>query len=256
MFTVPAYLSGKVFAPPQFLGGEDGRTPWGKLELNVLGGLTLNGQILAVPFASENRSFGVAFCDAGALPKVFRPRHAQEGGILVAYVDRISPLAVAGLKPFDRVERIGGVRPETVQDAVTRLKSLGAGEVATLDVMKPEGAERMEAPVLPDYGSVTHVEIPFLFDTGGNWTATYFVLGDPLSLLAFWSGLTNTLPGRHRHVSSTSYHRLFKWGIGGDLLSREHWTQTSTGRETVIWRLFWFLQFGGDEAQRPQEATS
>jgi hypothetical protein len=252
-------LPGRLPAEPQLLGVGVGREPWGELALNSLGTLTINGQALAVPFAQERRNFGVGFADASALPPAWRPAHAPDGGILVAYVERASPLALAGLRPFDAVRRLGG-EPVAGADALAAsLAALEPGAAAVLDVETPRGSARIEAAASPGYKDETGVEVECVFAYGSSRTAWSFSLGEPfVPLIKLWSGVTNEEPGARNRGGppGSEYRRHFAWGILWDLVRRHARRDLVTGEKKVYWTLFWAWKIGDDIAGDPVEASA
>jgi len=79
---------------------------------------------LDVPVVRERARFGIALVDAADLPLPLRPAHARAGGALVTAVRKASPLAVAGLRPFDVVTSLDGrpvAGPAALVDALAAI---------------------------------------------------------------------------------------------------------------------------------------
>ncbi|MBI4605428.1 MAG: hypothetical protein HY721_25975 [Planctomycetes bacterium] len=220
------------------LGAAEGQEPWGRLALDELGTLTLNGEPLRLPYAHEPRRFGAAFVDASALPPAWRPPHAPEGGFLVASLERMSPLAVAGLRPFDVVRALDGAAPASAGALAESLGRVEPGRAVRLDVLTPRGPTSIEAAALADIDASLSLNL-FLFDYERSNAAWHFGLGPFTHLAYHWEAVYDSEKapegGEHpwpRYVKTSYWRFLF------DLFQSWTWVDLATGRERTRWRLF------------------
>jgi len=216
------------------------------LAFDRLGNLTINGQALDLPGAREQVRFGVGLVEADALPPVWRPAHAGEGGVLVASVVKASPLAVAGLRPFDRIDAVDGEPVHGAEDAAARL-DVAPGEEVRLAVTRPDGA-RAEVAAAPAERVLDNqrIRVPFLFERHAAETGHSFGFG-PLDGLFYYRARTD-----HGYVAEdararSAFFGRFEWGTFFNLVYYERARDVTTGAEESRLRLFWLLSFGDDE---------
>src|SRR5690606_27545495 len=90
------------------------------------------------------------------------PPHAPQGGLVVSGLAKGSPLAIAGLRLFDRADAIDGEPLARLTEVAERL---GDRERHRLEVTKPSGEAvsfDVQAEDEVDDSTVNHV--PFLFE--------------------------------------------------------------------------------------------
>lgn len=207
------------------------------LAFNRLGHLTINGKVLDLPSGHENRYFGLGVVDVSGLPPVWRPRHATQGGVLVASLLKASPLAFAGLRPFDRIHTLNKAPVTGVRDLVARLELPHAGP-HVLGVVKPGGVEaeiRARANRRVKDSNKNHV--PLLFEHHLSNSGYSFGFG-PLDLLFYFR-----VHKQHRYVESrivghSEYRDRFEWGVFGNLIQYKRERDPVTGKERSMLRLF------------------
>lgn len=215
------------------------------LAFDRLGNLTVNGQVLDLPATREGERLGVRVVDVGAAPPPFRPKHAAEGGLLVASLEKGSPLAIAGLRPFDRIDT-AGERPTGGLEALHRYLSAREGTALALGVTHPDGSEGVVRAVVGErIGEAGKVSVPLLFDYRDSPTGTALGLA-PLDALFYVRSEVDhdyTLEGQ---VGHSEYRARFEWGALANLILWESSEDLRTGKRKSRLRLLWFLSFGDD----------
>ena len=205
-------LRGSVPSKPLGLAAEEGKEPWAALALDHLGTLRLDNQILSLPSAQEVGRFGVTLIDASALPPVWRPRHAEKGGPMVAALDRASPLALAGLRPFNVIEAIDGNPAGDVHAVIERLAAIAPGTEFRLDLSTPRGKAALRAKAVETLVDTKIFSIPSVF----HWirSSTGFCLGLPLSTgrtFDCWSRVREEVEPMTSGQPWPEYQREFEW---------------------------------------------
>jgi hypothetical protein len=214
------------------------------LAFDPLGLLTLNGRAIDLPHAVERRRFGLSVVDAGALPRVWRPSHAAEGGILVGSLPKASPLAIAGLRPFDRLVSVGSVPVVTVDDAVGPLEHV---DEVTLAVVRPDGTPATIAAHAAE-GGVEDAErftAPFLFEHRRSSVGVAFGFG-PLDSLFWWNDIVAHVPTTHGRLGCSAYEARSAWGILCNIIRVQHRAAIEGGARTTRVTLFGLIDLGGD----------
>lgn len=246
---LPGNLPGPVISPAA-LGGD------GALAVDRLGNLTLNGRVLDLPRGAERVRWGLSAVDAGALPPVWRPPHAEDGGVLIAGLAAASPLAMAGLRPLDRVLTLDDAAPEGPRELCARL---AAAERVRLEVRSPDGARRrVEAEAAEDgVEDNERFYVPYLFERQASAAGESFGFG-PLDLVLWFRALVERrveaapdFDGWGRQVQRLAardpsrYVDRLDWGVLGNLV---RWTRVTDGDEER-WQLtlLWFIDLGDDE---------
>lgn len=238
----------------------------------------IGGRPLRLPRADEAVRWGVVVVDASPLPPGWRPEHAPDGGLLVAAVDRASPLAAAGLLPYDRVLAVDGAAPGGVDEFLERLRDRDRVE---LQVTRAGGATlriRAEASPVP-VASLRRFSLPYLFQRMSSAAGSYTSLGpglfhlrtlryparktsldeayellaglqrDPALAEAGGPGdedARSTLRARLREETRPHYVRRFEWGGLLDLVRWQSEVDLETGEERWRLTLLWFLSLGDD----------
>jgi len=215
------------------------------LAFDPRGNLTVNGQVLELPRRRERRRLGVGVVDVGPLPAIWRPAHAADGGILVASLQKASPLAIAGLRPFDRVRSVNGEQVSDVKSFVARI-DVDEGTTLRLEVVKPDGREEtLEAEAGDLVGDSSQVHVPFLFERRSSPTG--HALGfAPFDALFYYRTLTEHTYVEEAEVGHTQYNDRFEWGVLGNLLLYESVLDSRSGEQRSRFRLFWLFSFGDD----------
>ena len=221
-----------------------------------LGNLSLNGQPLDVPVSREPSRFGVGVADASQLPPPWRPAHAVRGGLLVTWLHRQSPLAVAGVRPFDVLLAVDGERVDDPVHATQKLLAVGRRGAQVEVVIRRRGSRqpqtlevRSDAPL----GDLGRVSFPFVFDRRESAAGDSFSVG-PLSTLFWWrerrelthelGGGTST--GAEVPALASHHEQRFEWGALGNLLNWERARDLRTGRERSRLTVLWVFSFGDD----------
>ncbi|MEZ6187977.1 MAG: hypothetical protein R3F62_23585 [Planctomycetota bacterium] len=216
------------------------------------GNLSLNGQPLDLPVAREPARYGVGLADAAELPPPWRPPHALTGGLLITWLHRQSPLAVAGVRPFDVLLAIDGESVDDPLRATGQLRDAGATEVEVL--VRRRGSQRPEALHLRSeapLGDLSRVSVPFLFDRREGVAGDALGVG-PFSAAVWWRErreLAHELrqrTGTELPGFDSRHEAHFEWGALGNLLYWERRRDLATGEERSRFRLLWFLSFGDD----------
>ncbi len=207
--------------------------PGRSIEVSSLGTPKLNGKRLRLPEASEVDRFGVSFIDLGQLPAAWRPKHAEQGGTVVASIYRASPLAVAGLRPFDLIVSIDGAKVHSPQAAADALRKVPLGQVTELTVVHRDGQRKeLSATARTELNEGAEWHLPFSYTSASNQHETALSIG-PLDGL-FW--YADTL-----QTQTWTYYRRVRWGT---LLNLIHWqsvTNQSTGDVERTLRLLWII---------------
>ncbi|MDF1664938.1 MAG: PDZ domain-containing protein, partial [Planctomycetota bacterium] len=82
-------------------------SPW-TLRFENSGRAFVGSQQLFLPSEAEYKHFGITVVDGSSLPQEWTHGTAQSRTVLVSLIDRASPLAAAGIRPYDRILEING----------------------------------------------------------------------------------------------------------------------------------------------------
>lgn len=182
-----------------------------ELDVDAQGNLLLHGHVLSLPQAREDRRWGAVFLDVSPLASSWRPLTATEGGIVVAAVRSDSPLAMAGLRPFDRIKTIDGEAVASVGSLVARLEAVPEGSKVRLDC--ETHVERNE-----DWSNATHhcvavaggeldaahqLWLPLIFEERRKSDRSELTIGPLDSLFYTWT--------KH-NVGGHESREYFEWG--------------------------------------------
>lgn len=211
------------------------------LGLTPAGQPTLNGELLEPTTAKEPAYAGLTVFDAGELPPPWRPPHALAGGILVGRLAKASSYAIAGLRPFDRVDAIDATPVASVEQVT---EALGDGGPHAVKVTRPTG-EQLELSAAPtgrvEDATVNHV--PFVFERRSAPTGSALGVG-PLDGLFYyrsrWTLRFVNDPGRRY----AQYADRFECGFLFGLFHYVSETDLGTGETHRGFRLLWFIPFG------------
>jgi len=215
------------------------------LAFDPRGNLTVNGQVLELPKRREQRRVGIGVVDIGPMPAVWRPQHAIEGGILVSSLMKASPLAIAGLRPFDRIRSLNG---DPVADVRTFAEKIAVdeGTALRLEIVKPNGKEdTIEAEAGELVNDSHKVHVPLLFERRSSPTGHAFGFA-PFDTLFYYRTTTQHEYVLDAELAHSTYQDHFEWGVLGNLLFYESVVDAHTGETKSRFRLFWFLSFGDD----------
>ncbi len=231
-------LKGKLRSRPETLGGGEGRHPWGVLAFDELGSLTLNGQVLSLPSAQETHRFGVSFIDAAALPQAWRPKHAADGGPMVSAIERASPLAIAGLRPFDIVRSVQGQAIGDIEALTRTLGEFEPGRVVRIEAMTPRGPRAFEAEAVPEVYDLTSTEVfPLFYARGQTWRR--FIC----PVFSIWRIIQD---GKQEGEGDSSpwpaYFDSFAWDLTFDLVQYRSSRNLYTGETKRSLVIFWFIK--------------
>jgi hypothetical protein len=182
--------------------------PSGRPELSVdgEGNLIFHDHELDLPQGREDRRFGATFVDVTPLPRSWRPVTAPDGGVVVAAIRSDSPLALVGIRPFERVISVDGVAVASVGSLVHMLES--AKDDAKLRVtcwshVKGDVAATYLVPVGEGLDAGHQVWLPFVFESYSRGGHSELTVG-PADVLFY------TFEKRSLHKHETVIHR--EWG--------------------------------------------
>lgn len=225
-----------------------------------------------LPKGREVVRFGLTVVDASPLHRLV-PAHLGEHRVVVSSLERSSPFAAVGLRPFDVVVALDGQPVQTIADLVPRLAAKEPGALATLSVVRPDGsAGDVSAEASEQVLASGGFKVPLLLERQTSGTGGALGVGpfDALfyyrSALEHWAvppparaeepagptaspfpPLAPTGPGAGRARPSRSrFARRFEWGALMNLLLYESEVDLQTGEERGRFRLFWLLSFGDD----------
>lgn len=213
------------------------------LEADDMGNLLLAGDPLQVEPHSEHARFGVTCVDAGALPRAWRPQHlAQFEGPMVTSLYTASPMAFAGLSPFDGVESIDGVALDGPEKLVDLLGAARPGETVTLQVLSPDGRREITADASDGVSDSSNFYLPFVYLYRKSAVESRVEIG-PLGLSEYQSKITDTGPG---DGPWSGHLRSVSWSTVLNLLSYKG-TSTLDGESLYSqWRILWLIKIGTD----------
>ncbi len=236
-------LSGPVPSRPLPLGGGDGREPWGALACDQLGNLQLNGQPLQLPAARENQRLGIQLVDSSLLPEAWRPQHAKKGGLMVTALERASPLAIEGLRPFDVLKILNGVPIADLDQFMAAVQKIKAGEELSLEAATPRGAKFIRASMRSALADETEVSIPLLAQYHRSQTSFGLGFGPGLITFAEWYQDSKGESGDGKTLFPV-YLESREWSFLYDLIETKRSKNLETGQVKGSWRLFWLFKLG------------
>lgn len=231
------------------------------MTFDPLGGMViLPDRRVELPRAREGERFGVTVVDTTPLGR-FAPRHVAAARVMVSALDYASPLAAAGLRPFDVVAALDGQAVTTIDDLVGRLAAKAPGDVARLSVVRADGAAaEVEAAASDGANGSSVVHVPFLFERHSSGAGHSLGLG-PLDLLFFFRSFVDhfgvppdaAAAPLAAHESRSRHARRFEWGALFNLIFYVTETDLRTNVEQSKLRLFWLLDLGDDMQRDGQE---
>lgn len=222
--------------------------------------------------------FGVALVDAAPLGLLV-PSHiaAVTTGaprIVVAALERASPLAHAGVRPFDVLTKVDGRPAGPLAEVVARLAGAEPETTVTLEVRRPDGSLlAVEAAAQDPALSASAFRIPLLFERRASSSGAAIGFG-PLDVL-FHSrdavehhavppprpprpeeGKPPAPPRPEAHASRSRFVERSTWGMLFDLVRRDSVTELPGGEPRSAVRIFWLISLGDDLEEPPTEEGS
>lgn len=218
-----------------------------------------------LPKGRELVRFGLTVVDVGPMHRLV-PAHVTELRVMVSSLERASPLAIAGLRPFDVIAAIDGQPVTTIDDAVSRLSAKEEGDEVRLTVVRPGGeSAEITAEAAERVLQTGGFWLPFLAERQASGSGHALGLGPIDSLFYYRSAVDHwAVPEQPRPASAdpaspfppveaelnrasrSRYSRRFEWGTLLNLFFYESEVDLQTGEERSRFRLFWILSFGDD----------
>jgi hypothetical protein len=189
-----------------------------------------------LPRAQEDHRYGLVVVDSSPLPPGWRPRHAPDGGVLVAALDRASPLARAGVRSSDLILAVNGEPIDSPEQLVVALQEADRVELIGQSRWGPR-PYTITAEPSDEVAGVSSFQLPAVFSVASSDTGTGVTVG-PLGLL--FASRAALMTNDHRYVERS------EWGFLLDLFRYRSETETSTGKTKSRFTLFWFLDFGDE----------
>lgn len=216
------------------------------LAVDRLGNLTLNGHVLDLPGAAEHRRFGLVAVDATLLPPPWRPPHAPTGGVLVTSLAKASPLAIAGLRPYDLVASVDGATVAAPGELVAALVGVADRARVRLAIVRPDGSvATVDAQAGGPVEELERLRTPFLFERSTSATGSAFGLG-PLDQLVWWYDRVEHAYADVATGDPSRFVRRWSWGFLGALIGYERRVDLHTGA-AESWVVVLGIKLGGPE---------
>lgn len=234
-------LPGRLGTPLLVRERPDGPLVWA---CDRLGNLTLNGRVLHLPTRAELARFGVTVVDTRPLPPAWRPDHVPAGGLLVTGLDTGSPLALAGLRPLDRIDAVDG-QPVAHPEELVAALSVPPGQAVQLALAHPDGAlATLTAEAVDGPRDAQTIRVPLLFERRHGSAGGAFGFG-PLDALFYWRAAATHTWDADPDCGHSRYGERFEWGALANLILWERATLPD-GQTRSRLRLLWLLSFGDD----------
>ena len=196
----------------------------------------VDGRRIHLPFAGEDQRYGVHLIDTDPLPPGWRLPHARDGGLMIAQVDRGSPLALAGARPYDVLLAVDGQPPAGVAAVASQL---AAAPQVRWTLRQLDGQERtIEAAAVEEVQGKSAFGVPFLLQVFGSETG---------SAVQFGPGLCWFNSSLRQPPDEARYHDFWGWGFLVDIVHYRSLTDPVTGEVHRQLTLFWFLELGSLE---------
>lgn len=220
------------------------------LAFTPLGEVTVHGRPVDLPRLQALRRMGLVVVDVEPLPAAWRPpvSAVSSSTLVVSALDRASPLAHAGLRVGDALERIVNY-DEVVASvgsgaATTRLAALEEASVdfwrdVTLAVRRPDGTTvDLDVELDHELHDVTAWTVPGVMNYAGSTTGTGLTIGPVGTIFAARGAV---LTDDRRFVDRT------EWGLLFDLLFFQSETDLETGETCSRFRFFYVFELGDDK---------
>lgn len=220
------------------------------LAFTPLGEATVHGRPVDLPRLQALRRMGLVVVDVEPLPAPWRPpvSAVTSSTLVVSALDRASPLAHAGLRVGDALERIAH-HDEVV--ASVGSGAVGSGLAAleearvdrwrdvTLTVRKPDGSTlELEVALDDELHDVTAWTLPGIMNYAGSTTGTGLTIGPVGTIFAARGAV---LTDDQRFVERA------EWGLLFDLLFFQSETDLETGERLSRFRFFYVFELGDDK---------
>lgn len=229
-----------------------------------LGDATIALRPVDLPKGRELERFGLTVVDVAPLHRLV-PAHVPPHRIVVSSLERPSPLAAAGLRPFDVIVAVDGHPVTSIKDVIPRLAAKAPGEVVLLSVIRPDGAPaEVSAEAAERVLASSSFKLPLLVERQASGNGHALGVG-PIDALFYYRAFTEhrALPPPQRPQptadnpfppaaavqavpSRSRFTRRFEWGALLNLLLWERATDLQTGEERSRLRVLWLLSFGDD----------
>lgn len=226
-----------------------------------------------LPRAEALRRFGVTLVDARPLGAL-APDNARAHPVVVAALERGSPLAHAGVRPFDAIAAIDSRPATALADVADRLAGAAPGAVLALAIVRPGGeALTVEVEASDHALEYDQTKLPLLFEHQGSSGGWSLGLG-PLDLLLgarhaieHWAvpppasalpqpgappGPPEPLALGEVRESRSRFRDRVQWGVLWGLVGWERETELPAGETRSRLRLFWLFTAGDDPLEQPQ----
>lgn len=243
------------------------------MSFDRLGDARVAERRVELPKGRELERFGLTVVDVGPMHR-FVPAHVRGHRVVVSSLERPSPLAVAGLRPFDVITAVDGQPVRAIEDVIPRLAAKEPGEAVRLSVVRPGG----------EVAEVTAEASERVLRAGGFWllflaerqsSGAGHSLGlGPIDALFYYRSVLDhwavppAAPSAPSEASAASpfppveaelarssrsrFARRFEWGTLLNMFFYESQVDLQTGEELSRFRLFWLLSFGDDIAPREE----
>ncbi|MCO5168592.1 MAG: PDZ domain-containing protein [Planctomycetes bacterium] len=236
------------------------------MSFDRLGDATIALRRVDLPKRREVERFGITVVDVTSLHRLV-PAHLREHKLVVSSLERASPFAAAGLRPFDAVTALDGRPVESLDDLVSRLGAKEPGEAARLAVVRPGGeAAEVTAEASGRVLASGGFRVPLLVERQSSGSGHALGLGPLDALFYYRSALEHwaVRPGAPDPAASpfppidqelavgsrSRFGRRFEWGALLNMFLWESDVDLQTGEERGRFRLFWVLSFGDDLTPR------
>lgn len=221
-----------------YLPGSFHQTPKGSaLTFTVHGEPRVYDRPVDLPRAQEDERFGLVVVDTRSLPPAWR-LNGSGPGVVVATVDRASPLAIAGLRCGDRLQTINSEPVRSVQQVAKVLHEEAEVRLVVYPLASTTPTAivaRAEGPLHSSSGWM----IPIVAGTASSPTGRGARIG-PLGMV--WNARSALLTD----AKGTRYVERNEVALLLDLFAYESETDLATGKTQRRVRLFWFLSIGAD----------
>lgn len=225
-----------------------------------------------LPRAEALRRFGVTLVDARPLGPM-APDNARAHPVVVAALERGSPLAHAGVRPFDAIAAIDSRPATALADVAARLSGAAPGARLALSIVRPGGeALTVEVEASDHALEYDQTKLPLLFEHQGSSGGWSLGLG-PLDLLLgarhaieHWAvppptpgaapgappGPPEPPPLGEVRPSRSRFRDRVQWGVLWGLVGWERETELPVGETRSRLRLFWLFTAGDDPLEQEQ----
>lgn len=214
----------------------DDAEPWAELGLDELGRVTLDDHPLDLPRAQEDVRLGIHLVNLDGLPVQWRPDHAKDGGVMVTWLAEESPLAVAGLRPFDVIDECEPYTINTPEDFLNVAADKADGRTLRMMVRGPAGKRQVQCDLVGPYRESSSWSFPFLWY--GLRSPNHVIVSCPILFTdEFHTKLEYDATGLPNYVTYIRKHDPLY------LFSYVHRADHSGAPTTETVTILWFLKF-------------